>query len=261
MKLPSKREMEEAERKRLGHKRAIPKVARRDPETGELKLVPRRRPPDRDKVFRRLEGNIPREQWAEIMQAAPDDKAQRLYKILMDPRYKRRTLPWMAREAGLTYPEVVLLFKNHKMGEGTIRMSQHLPQAMEDVAVDALSKDVTCGHCKGEKVVPVMKEEVDDKTGKRTLVQETIEVTDPKTGSTSIALHFEHCFTCDGKGTVRIIGDADSRKLLFEATGLTGKHGPLIVQQNNFGGAQSMEDSVGQAQDAIDVPVLKELNP
>jgi hypothetical protein len=234
------------------HNRRLLKVVHIDPDTGERKMVPRGRARS-DVIFRRLEQTVPRTELAHIMECCPDERAQRLFKMLVEPKYMKRTLPWMAQECGLAYQDVLVLIRNHHLGEGMIRMSAHAPQVMEDVAIDARSREVTCTNCRGYFIgeiasVPVMEAVVDEKTGRTTMTQSV----DPVDGH----LLFERCLVCDGVGTLRKVGDADSRKLLFETLKLTGQRGPLIAQQFNSGGATSMEDSVGAAHDALDLPAL-----
>lgn len=193
---------------------------------------------------------MPRAEMAYIMECAGDERAQRLMKTMLDPRYRKRTLPWMARECGLSYMDVVLLIKNHHIGDGTVRMSRYVPQAMEDIAVDSLSKEVTCGNCKGVKVndvavVPVT-EIVEDEKSQRAVVMQKLD--------DAGAPMWEKCLVCDGTGTLRKVGDTDARRIMFETLGLTGRKGPLVVQQFNSG---SMEDTVGAAHDVLDVPALK----
>src|SRR6267378_8307535 len=130
--------------------RKRPKIPKRNPETGEIEMVPMKQHPRDHLVFRRLEASVPRAEWIEITQCAAEDKRVKLLmQLLMEPKYKKRTLPWMAMQCGLSYAEVLMLFKNHQLGQGTMRMSRHIPQAMEDIAIDSLSKEVTCGNCKG----------------------------------------------------------------------------------------------------------------
>lgn len=251
MRLPGKPKPGDATKRRK-----LSKVVHIDPATGERKLVNRKQHPKDDMIFRRLEHSMPRDEMAYIMECASDERAQRLMKVMVDPRYRKRTLPWMARECGLNYMDIVLLIKNHHIGDGTVRMSRHVPQAMEDVAVDSLSKQVTCGNCKGHledgvASVPVT-EIVEDEKSKRSVVMHKL---DPDG-----APMWERCLVCDGVGTLRKVGDAKSRELLFETMGLTGRKGPLVVQQFNQGGGASMEDTVASARDVLDVPALKETN-
>jgi hypothetical protein len=231
----------------------MPKVNHKDPVTGATIRVNMKQRPNDDVIFRRLEHSMPRDEMAYIMECANDERAQRLMKTMLDPRFRKRTLPWMARECGLSYMDVVLLIKNHHIGDGTVRMARHVPQAMEDVAIDSLSKEVTCGNCRGYLInsvasVPVTEVVTDEQTGRQTIQQ--------KLGPDGASL-WEKCLVCDGVGTLRKVGDADSRKILFETMGLTGRKGPLVVQQFNTG---SMEDTVGAAHDVLDVPALKESN-
>lgn len=250
MRLPGKPQPGDATKRRK-----LPKVIHIDPDTGERKLVNQKQRPNGDRIFRRLEQSMPREEMAYIMECADDERAQRLMKTMLDPRFRKRTLPWMARECGLSYMDVVMLIKNHHLGDGTVRASRHMPQVMEDVAVDSLSKQVTCGSCRGHMIdgvasVPVTEDVVDEET-KRLVRQQTLD-------SAGVP-QWEKCLVCDGVGTLRKIGDAKARELLFEQMGLTGKRGPLVVQQFNQAGG-SMEDAVASTQGALDVPVLKESN-
>ena len=157
-------------------RRKLRKVTHIDPDTGEREIVNMKQRPNDDIVFRRLEHSMPRDEMAYIMECAGDERAQRLMKALVDPRYRKRTLPWMARECGLSYMDIVMLIRNHRIGDGTVRMSKYVPQAMEDVAVDSLSKEVTCGNCKGYLIdsvasVPVTEVVADEKTGRQVIQQ------------------------------------------------------------------------------------------
>jgi hypothetical protein len=237
------------------HNRRLGKVIHIDPTTGERKLVPRGRA-RADVVFRRLEQAVPRAELAHIMECCSDERAQRLFKMLVEPKYLKRTLPWMAMECGLAYHDVLVLIRNHHLGEGLVRMSAHAPQVMEDIAVDARSREVTCGNCKGnlemingELVASVQVTEVveDEKTKRPKLLQKLDDEGRPM---------WERCLVCDGLGTLRKVGDAESRKIMFETLKLTGQRGPLIAQQFNSGGASSMEDAVGAAHAALDIPAL-----
>jgi len=102
-------------------RRKLRKVTHIDPDTGEREIVNMKQRPNDDIVFRRLEHSMPRDEMAYIMECAGDERAQRLMKALVDPRYRKRTLPWMARECGLSYMDIVMLIRNHRIGDGTVR--------------------------------------------------------------------------------------------------------------------------------------------
>src|SRR4029077_10795513 len=227
----------------------IPKVRHRDPDTGESILVPRGRART-DVLFRRLGESMEEEEFTDILQSTADPRAKRLLELLVSPKHMKWSLPRLAMEAGLSYEDVVLMIRNRNLGTGIIRMSSHAPDVMEDVAIDARSREVACPKCRGDKMVPKVIEETDEKTGKVTFAQ----AVDPTDGH----LVFEKCLACDGAGIIRQIGDADSRKLMFETLKLTGRTAPLVVQQFNQAG--SMEDAVASAHDVLDVPILKDSN-
>lgn len=203
----------------------------KDPSTGELKMVPRKSPPRKDIVFRRLEQSVPREEWLQALETSGDERANHLMMRMMDPAFSKHSLPKLARDVGLTYPQVLKLITQHRLDQGLLRMSAHVPQVLEDVAVDAQSTLVPCPACQGKKVL----REMDRKTG---------EVLSEKT-----------CWSCDGKGKLRKIGDADSRKLMLDTLGLTGRKGPLIAQQFVNAGGQTVEDTLDQAAQVLDVKV------
>lgn len=217
----------------------------RDPQTGELKLAPRKGLPRTDTVFRRLEKSLSREELEEIMASAPDERAQQLFRMLADPHIGKKSLPQLAKECGMTYPQVLQLITRHRMDQGMLRMTQHVPQVMEDVAIDAKSKEVTCPNCEGAKQIAVT-EIVDDEKGKKIIVQKLDEEGVPV---------WKKCLVCDGAGIVRQVGDENSRKLLFESLRLTGRGSGQMVQVN-VGGAAAMEDTMASVRNVLDVKLL-----
>jgi len=152
-----------------------------------------------------------------------DARFQRFLSIWQSPDGLKRSAASIAQTCGIRLDEFVKFYQNSAVQRGMVRMSEHLPQVLEDVAVDAKSKYVMCETCGGEG-------EISDKKGKNERV----------------------CPTCKGKGEVRKVGDSDSRKLVFESIGLTGKRGPMVAIQQNFEGLQPLED--------VTVAVNKALN-
>jgi hypothetical protein len=216
----------------------------RDKVTGEMKLVPLKGKPYTDKVFRRLEASVPREELERAMDAAPDERAQQLLMRLMDPAFRKHSLPKLAKDVGLTYPQVLHYIQRYRLDEGLLKMSAHVPQVLEDVAIDSKSKEVTCPNCEGSKVVAVTEIVEDPDTKKKVVLQK---LDDEGRGV------WKKCLVCDGAGTIRQVGDTDSRKLLFETMKLTGNRGPLVAIQQNMGGAPTMEDSMASVRDVLDV--------
>lgn len=217
----------------------------KDKETGEMKLVPLKGPPRTDKIFRRLEASIPRDELIAAMDSTPDERANQLLLRLLDPAFRKHSLPKLAKDVGLTYPQVLHYITKYRLDQGLLQMSAHVPRVMEDVAIDSKSKEVTCPNCEGSKVI-AHTEIVDDEKGKKVVVQKLDDEGRPM---------WKKCLVCDGAGTIRQVGDADSRKLLFETLKLTGQRGPLVAIQNNTGGAGTMEDTMAQVRDVLDVKV------
>ena len=112
------------------------------------------------------------------------------------PDFASTSLAKIMEDCGLNFHmisrEITSLYKS----EGFIRSAQHLPEIMEQVAVDAKSKESACKACSGTGKV---------RTGKN--------------------LAEESCKKCDGTGKVYKLGDVERLRLMFETFGLTGKAG------------------------------------
>jgi hypothetical protein len=216
-------------------------------ENGDCKLVPRKSPPRKDKIFRRLEATVPREELLSALAAASSDqRARTLFEMMLDPAFRTHSLPKLAKDVGLRYTDVLKLVRDYKLDQGLLAMASHLPQVMEDVAIDAKSKMVKCPACKGDGRI-VVTEQIEDPESEKKRV-----IVVPKLDENG-AVVTEHCFTCDGEGKLRQTGDSDARKLLFESMKLTGQRAPLVAQQFNLGAAGTMEDDVERVQDALTV--------
>jgi hypothetical protein len=203
-----------------------------DPVTGIVKAVPRKSEPRKNVVFRRLEASVPRDEWAAAFEAASsDERVQNLLGRFLDPSIGKRSLPQLAKEVGLTYPQVLKLITQYRLDQGLLKMSAHVPKVLDDIGIDAQSTQVPCPTCQGEKVL-------------RTIDRKTGEVTDERA-----------CWCCDGTGKLRKVGDADSRKLMFETLQLTGRRGPLVAQQFINAGGQSPEDALETVSQVLDVKV------
>lgn len=200
----------------------------KDPATGGLKLVTRKSPPRKDYAFRRLERSVPREEWLAACQASSNEKVQTFLRNLTDPFDRKKSLPQLASEAGLTYAQVLVLIREYHIDQGFLAMSKHVPRVMEDVAIDAQSTMVPCPTCQGESQL-------------RTF--------DQKTGAVNGS---KPCWCCDGTGKLRKVGDPDARKLMFKSLKLVND-GPLFAQQIVNAGGAALEDAVGKVGDVLDV--------
>ncbi len=184
----------------------------------DIQLSPARKNP----VLRRLADAIGRETLMQALELADDQRLRTLADMLADPAYSRCTFAKLCEKASVRMTEVVDAFRRYKLDEGVVAMYQHLPEVMEDTAQDAKSRSETCGRCKGE--------------GK--IAQDDSSATD--------------CPQCAGTGIMRVPGDADSRKLVFETAGLVGRRGLMLAQQFNIGdGGFSVESLITQGEKLI----------
>lgn len=177
-------------------------------------LIPSTSIARRDPLAKRLEKNIKRDEIAAVLSHHTHDnpRVQALMERLLDPEYKDVAIGTLCANVGLSLHQVVDFFRKTKMDEGLIRAYKHVPDMLEDTAKDALRTEESCWKCQGEKEI--------EKDGVKSL-----------------------CPECKGKGAIVVPGNTDARKLMFETVGLTGKRGPLVAQQFNFGpGTDSQED-------------------
>ncbi len=176
-----------------------------------------------DRTFKRLSALVPKEQWKEVLGYFPENaKAAKLLALLADPFFNRATLGKLSVMSGLSTAELTLFFNNSRKQEGIVRMSQKLPDIMEETADDALSSLAPCERCGGEG-------QKKDKP----------------------------CKSCEGKGFVKVKGDLDNRKLVLEMAGLIGKRVPSQLNLINVGGSQSLETRVGLAQQLLAEPSVE----
>ena len=176
-----------------------------------------------DRTFKRLSALVSKEEWKEVLGYFPESaKAEKLLMLLSDPQLSRVTLAKLAVQSGLSTAELTLFFNNSRKQEGIVRMSQKLPDIMEGTAEDALPKVIPCAKCGGE--------------GK---VKDNI------------------CRNCHGEGSIRVSGDIEKTKLIFDAVGLTGKRGPSQLNLINVSGSQSLETRVGLAQQLLAEPSVE----
>ena len=129
-------------------------------------------------------------------------------------------------KAEVTLNQLQDLYSNYQRIAGVMRMSQHIPQVFEDVAIDAKSKMASCPRCDGYG-------EIED------LSAEKREGEDPPT---------RKCPTCKGAKEVRVPGDKLARELVFESLEMTGKKGPSVAIQQNFGQPSSIEATIAMTQ-------------
>jgi hypothetical protein len=170
--------------------------------------------PSRDVPMRTFIENVPPDEFTECLEASTDPKFQQFLDARCDPGFKHLGFAALCRRLGITLHEMDDLWRNHQLSRGMIRMMTHVPRVLEDVAIDAESRDEVCPRCDGEKVV------INDNNVSRP------------------------CPVCENTGKVRVPGDRAARDLVFESVGLTGKRGgpPMVAIQQNFGLDSGLED-------------------
>jgi hypothetical protein len=146
-----------------------------------------------------------------------NDKYMNFAAALRSAEYAHLTYAKIMEKFGITLHELNSLYRDGSRSIGLFAMSNHLPKIMEDVSVDAESKDIICPRCEGDKSIYVL----DSK--------------DPK-----------NCPQCNGTGNIRQVGDKHARDLVFESMGLTSQRGPMVAIQQNFAskGAAGLNSSM-----------------
>jgi hypothetical protein len=144
---------------------------------------------DRDRAIQWFFDAVPRTSLDEALMTSGDERFDRLYAALCDPAYRKTSFGTLCRRFGVSWVDLVDLWRTYNTQVGLIEVATHLPRILTDIAKDSESHDAPCPLCDG--VGHVMREN-------------------------SQAL----CPACDGGGKVRVPGDAHARRLLFEMLGL-----------------------------------------
>ena len=159
---------------------------------------------------------------AEILAFSPDPKIRELVRQCRMPELRQTSFASLAESLGLNFYMIADEIKLIQRSEGFIRMARHLPEIMEQTAVDAKSQWCDCSVCGGiGKVdVSVLCEPCGGKKGNTECEQ--------CHGKGKYG-EIQDCLSCKGKGLVYIMGDAERLKLVFETFGLSGKGGGVNV--------------------------------
>lgn len=110
-----------------------------------------------------------------------------------------KNISTLAASLGVPYKRIVECYRDMKRLEGVVAVAQRLPKVMEDVAIDAESKELTCASCEGTGHIVVKR----DKEG--------------------LPVETKTCIPCEGSGKVIKSGDPVARKQVLEMMELTGK--------------------------------------
>ncbi len=153
---------------------------------------------------------VPHDEFIQSLETSPNEKMVLLRNAMCDPDFRRYGVAQLCHHVGVSISDLYEVWRSYQHSVGLIRALGHVPDILDDIAVDARSKDRPCPACRG-------------------------------TGVTEEG----ECLTCEGNKRVRISGDIDSRKLILEATGITGKGRGLNINiSNTIGKTDSMEDVI-----------------
>lgn len=142
------------------------------------------------------------------------------------------SMGYLCRKFQMPLKEIHEIWRDHNLHLGMIQSAVDARYAIMDTFKDARSRMEVCGRCDG------LGEVTDEK------------VTEDGGGEAKIRLT-RKCPECKGEGVVRVPGDTEARKLVFETMGLTKKGGPLVAQQFNFGSADGPEEAIFGVQKAL----------
>lgn len=163
-----------------------------------------------------------RETIALVFRLSDKPAIQALAQDAMNPIFKRTSFAALAERYALNIHMLSEEYKAIMRSDGFMRAAQHLPEIMEQTAIDAKGGDVKCKACKGAGTIARLVKGAEG--------EEDVEERDP-------------CDKCDGKGTVYQAGDIERLKMIFETFGLTGKGGGVnILNLTKVGGYESMSD-------------------
>lgn len=166
-----------------------------------------------DAAMRRFISNIDEDAFHLALAEAPDPKFRTFLNARLDPHFRNMTFAQMCRNFGISLAEMDDLYRKSQIHLGMIRSSNHIPQLIEDIAIDAKSKQAYCTRCDGTGTVSPA-DERSPVGGDREDRPAAVRV----------------CPMCHGAKEVRIPGDKSARDLVYESYGLIGKGG---VQFNN----------------------------
>jgi len=177
--------------------------------------------------------------WAGNAEDVADPKWLQLQYQLVHPKTRNTKFSTLCRRFDIQLPDLLDFWRNWKTNSGTIRMMEHLPQVMEDVAVDSKSRTETCPDCAGEGFVKASEER--EETEDQVIIRE---------------IH-KPCKRCYGRGAVRVMGNRHARDQLFEMAGLTSKtakgKAPMVAIQQNFGSGE-LPDTVQKISKILEKP-------
>lgn len=190
----------------------------------------------RDSVYHALiEGLSYDKSFLDSLTCSEDDAIRGLVSDLLNPANRSVSISRLASIRKISPNALLELWRNFQVTAAMQTLSGGLPALCADIMVDAQSSTVVCEHCQGYGIIradPDLMPAPDEAPA----VMQAPRVVKAITIS---------CPACGGSGSARKPGDTDSRKLVTEILGLTGKKGPMT--QTNIqvlGGAATALDGV-----------------
>ncbi len=188
-----------------------------------------------DPVYRRFFEKIETDELTSALALSENKKMVEFLRLILKPNYRSRSdgtktpysIASIAKSCNLSLAELNGFWRDSNLARARDIAFAGIPKVMSDVVVDSSNSLVVCPRCDGLGTLdpgPDYDDEGREKKRKKCVIRE--------------------CPECDGTGKVKKSGDIESRKLLFETTGLTGKKGPMIAIQNNSFAPSSLETFV-----------------
>jgi len=147
-------------------------------------------------------------------------KAKEFLAAICNPKYRSYSIARLAGKYGISPHAVAELWRKSKLSKGVMKMVAGIEIVAQDIVEDAKTQFIECGKCGG-------------------------------TGEIEKDEEPQVCPDCKGKGKWRKAGDAESRKLMFEAIGYRQRGAPLV--QQTFISGNHIESMVNEMEDnAID---------
>ena len=181
-----------------------------------------------NKYGSKMEDKGVRQNMALILRLSQHDRFRALSNMALSPIHAKTAFTTLMEKLQITYHDLSTEYKALQTSIGMIRAADHIPDLLEQTAVDARHREVVCVHCKGKGQVKVFDyAKVDDA---RALIAANTTMhreTDPEVEL--MAKGKATCVKCRGTGKVEIKGDLDKLKTMFETFGLTAKGGGLAL--------------------------------
>lgn len=158
----------------------------------------------------------------------------------------------IAKWCGLTLVDLTKFWRDSRMQQAMLTVSEAIPAVMQDIAADARNRPMPCPRCDGYGTLLDARANNPDYP---VAFEDTPAAAsyDGQTFSNSKE-PLRACPECNGNGHVTARGDSEARKILLEAGGVTGKRAPVIMNQHNHfpGSVENFVDKWDSA-DADDV--------